>query len=188
MVQRRSPPALLAVVLLAVVLLAVACHTPPPSQPSTREAAPAAQPDVLPDSMLVEPSPLKPWPSAPSDTGPSGPSMAPAALSVVVAKWSSCALLENGTVWCWGDEHDGTVGVQDGWPQQVPLTDVVQLEAASGLAVARTRSGSNCPAPCTWPPTAATSAPSTLPARSAVGKQTATCPASGRLDQPKRSR
>ncbi len=46
------------------------------------------------------------------------------------ALWASCALLEDQSVWCWGEPHSGTSGPDDSWPRQMPIADVSKLVGA----------------------------------------------------------
>jgi len=63
------------------------------------------------------------------------------ARAIAVGLWSTCALLEDGTVWCWGEDHDGTSGEYERWPRQIPLEHVVAIEGAETRMYAVTSRG-----------------------------------------------
>lgn len=62
-------------------------------------------------------------------------------VSVTAALWASCALLESGTVWCWGETHATSSGDDTNALRQVPLSNVTKLTGAGGRFFALTRSG-----------------------------------------------
>lgn len=42
--------------------------------------------------------------------------------AIATALWATCALLEDHSVWCWGDDHSHIMDGYQEWPRQIPLT------------------------------------------------------------------
>src|SRR6185295_7342412 len=62
-------------------------------------------------------------------------------VSVTAALWASCALLESGTVWCWGETNATSSSDDTNALRQVPLSDVTKVTGDDARFFALTRSG-----------------------------------------------
>jgi len=65
----------------------------------------------------------------------------PVVRSVAVGQWSTCATLEDGSVWCWGDDHSGTSEAGRRQFSQVPLRGIRKVLGAGERFVAVTEDG-----------------------------------------------
>ena len=62
-------------------------------------------------------------------------------VSVAAALASSCALLESGNVWCWGQTHSGTSGGEADALRQIPVARVTKLVGAGARFFALSSDG-----------------------------------------------
>ena len=59
--------------------------------------------------------------------------------SVAVGLWSSCALLDDDSAWCWGESHVGSSSDEAQLPRQLPLAGVTKLLGAGQRFFALTK-------------------------------------------------
>ncbi|HET7539319.1 MAG TPA: hypothetical protein VFK05_05585 [Polyangiaceae bacterium] len=61
--------------------------------------------------------------------------------AIATGLWTSCALLEDHSVWCWGDDHSQSTDGYEQWARQIPLAGVSKLVGANKRMFAVTMSG-----------------------------------------------
>jgi len=62
-------------------------------------------------------------------------------VAIATALWASCALLEDHSVWCWGDDHSRSTDGYQNWIRQIPLSGASKLVGANERMFAITTSG-----------------------------------------------
>jgi alpha-tubulin suppressor-like RCC1 family protein len=98
--------------------------------------------------VILQESGSPPSSSRPPPPSPSPPPGGPFVVSVVTGYWHTCALLNNGTVLCWGYNTDGELGLNTTESTNTPSavkslpSDVVSI-AAGGLCTCAIRANGN---------------------------------------------